>query len=128
MLKSIVELASTTADERFLKYQTRFYEEEHFSASLARTVAEVLKLVRVQKGKLLLTKKGSEYLTLTRHQQFIVLFNIMFGINLGYFDGHQKASCVHNSSWIMEIKISLIYLYQLQSCDFLKGSFYHLDL
>ena len=43
VVKSIVEVASTTADERFLKYQTRFYEEEHFSASLTRTVAEVLK-------------------------------------------------------------------------------------
>ncbi len=57
VVKSVVEVASTTADERFLKYQTRFYEEEHFSASLVRTVTEVLKLVRVQKGKLFLTKK-----------------------------------------------------------------------
>ena len=101
VVKSIVEVASTTADERFLKYQTRFYEEEHFSASLTRTVAEVLKLTRVQKGKLLLTKKGSQFLTLDRHQQYIILLNIMFGINLGYFDGHQEATCVHNSSLIM---------------------------
>ncbi len=101
VVKSIVEVASTTADERFLKYQTRFYEEEHFSASLVRMVAEVLKLVRVQKGKLLLTKKGSQFLTLNKHQQYIILLNIMFGINLGYFDGHQEALCVHNSSLIM---------------------------
>jgi len=101
VVKNIVEVASTTADERFLKYQTRFYEEEHFSASLVRTVAEVLKLVRVQKGKLLLTKKGSQFLTLDRHQQYIVLLNIMLGINLGYFDGHQEAHSVHNSSLIM---------------------------
>jgi len=101
VVKSIVEVASTTADERFLKYQTRFYEEEHFSASLVRMVVEVLKLVRVQKGKLLLTKKGNDYLTLDKHQQYIILFNIMFGINLGYFDGHQEALCVHNSSLIM---------------------------
>jgi len=101
VVKSIVEVASTTADERFLKYQTRFYEEEHFSASLVHTVAKVLKLVRVQKGKLLLTKKGSEFLTLERHQQYIVLLNIMLGINLGYFDGHQEALCVHNSSLII---------------------------
>jgi len=101
VVKSVLEVASTTADERFLKYQTRFYEEEHFSASLVRTVAEVLKLVKVQKGKLVLTKKGSQFLTLDRHQRYIVLFNIMFGINLGYFDGHQEALCVHNSSLIM---------------------------
>ena len=101
VVKSIVEVASTTADERFLKYQTRFYEEEHFSASLTRTVTEALKLVRVQKGKLLLTKKGSEYLCLNKHQQYIILLNIVFGINLGYFDGHQEALCVHNSSLIM---------------------------
>ncbi len=101
VVKSIVEVASTTADERFLKYQTRFYEEEHFSASLARTVAEVLKLTKVEKGKLLLTKKGSEFLTYDRHQQFIILFNIMIGINLRYFDDHQDALCVHNSSLIM---------------------------
>ena len=101
VVKSIVEVASTTADERFLKYQTRFYEEEHFSASLTRTVAEVLKLVRVQKRKLLLTKKGSQFLTLDSHQQYIILLNIIFGINLGYFDGHQEATCVHNSSLIM---------------------------
>ena len=101
VVKSIVEVASTTADERFLKYQTRFYEEEHFSASLVRTVAKVLKLVRVQKGKLFLTKKGSQFLTLDRHQRYIVLLNIMLGINLGYFDGHQEALCVHNSSLIM---------------------------
>ena len=101
MVKSIVEVASTTADERFLKYRTRFYEEEHFSASLTRTVAEVLKLTRVQKGKLLLTKKGSEFLTFERHQQYIVLFNIMLGMNLGYFDGHQEAICVDNSSLIL---------------------------
>ena len=101
VVKSIVEVASTTADERFLKYQTRFYEEEHFSASLVRMVAEVLKLVRVQKGKLLFTKKGSQFLTFNKHQQYIILLNIMFGINLGYFDGHQEATCVHNSSLIM---------------------------
>jgi len=101
MVKSIVEVASTTADERFLNYQTRFYEEEHFSASLTRTVAEVLKLTKIQKGKLLLTKKGSEFLTLDSHQQYIIVFNIMLGINLGYFDGHQEALCVHNSSLIM---------------------------
>ena len=112
VVKSIVEVASTTADERFLKYQTRFYEEEHFSASLTRTVAEVLKLTRVQKGKLLLTKKGSEYLTFDRDQQYIILFNIMFGINLGYFDGHQEASCVHYSSLIM------LQLLRDKNCDF----------
>ncbi len=101
VVKSIVEVASTTSDERFLKHQTRYYEEEHFSASLVRMVAEVLKFVRVQKGKLLLTKKGSQFLTLDKHKQYIILLNIMLGINLGYFDGHQEALCVHNSSLIM---------------------------
>jgi len=101
VVKNIVEVASTTADERFLKYQTRFYEEEHFSASLVHTVAKVLKLVRLQKGKLFLTKKGNQFLTLDKHQRYIVLLNIMLGINLGYFDGHQEARCVHNSSLIM---------------------------
>ena len=46
-------------------------------------------------------KKGSQFLTLDRHQRYIVLLNIMLGINLGYFDGHQEATCVHNSSLIM---------------------------
>ena len=101
VVKSIVEVASTTADERFTKYQTRFYEEDYFSASLTRTVAEVLKLTRVQKGKLLLTKKGSEFLSLERHQQYIVLLNIMLGMNLGYFDNHQEATCIHHSSLIL---------------------------
>lgn len=101
VVKNIVEVASTTADERFLKYQTRFYEEEHFSASLTRTVAEVLKLTKVQKGKIFLTKKGIEFLTFNTHQRYIVLFNIMLGMNIGYFDSHQEALCVHNSSLIM---------------------------
>lgn len=101
VVKSIVEMASTTADERFLKYQTRFYEQEHFSASLTRTVAAVLKLTKQQNGKLLLTKKGSEFLIFDKHQQYIILFNIMLGINLGYFDNHQEALCVDNSSLIM---------------------------
>ncbi len=101
IVKSIVEVASTVADERFLKHQTRFYEEEHFSASLVRIVAKVLKLTKVQQGKLLLTKKGSQFLTLDRHKRYIVLFNIMFGINLGYFDNHQEATCIYNSSLVM---------------------------
>ena len=112
VVKSIVEVASTTADERFLKYQTRFFEQEHFSASLIRSVAEVLKLIRVQKGKLFLTKKGSYFLTLNRHEQYIALFNIMLGINLRYFDGHQEALCVHNSSLIM------LQLLRDINCDF----------
>lgn len=101
VVKSIVEVASTTAEKRYLEHQTRFLEAEHFSASLTRVVAKVLKLTREQKGKLFITKKGNEYLALDKHQQYIVLFNIMLGINIGYFDNHQEAMCVHNSSLIM---------------------------
>jgi len=101
IVKSIVEVAATVSDERYLRGQTRFYEEENLSANMARIVCESLKLIRVQKGQLLLTKKGREFLALTQHEQFIVLFNIMLGINIGYFDRHQEAMCVHNSSLIM---------------------------
>jgi hypothetical protein len=101
VVKSIVEVASTTSDERFLQVQTRFYEEENLSANMARVVAESLKLAKVQKGKLLLTKKGSEFLSLNPYEQYIILFYIMLGINIGYFDRHQEAICVHNSSIIM---------------------------
>ncbi len=101
VVKGIVEVAATTADKRYLEVQTRFYEQEHLSANMARVVSEVLKLVRVEKGKLFLTKKGREFLSLNAQEQYIVLFNIMVGINLGYFDGHQEASCVHHSCLIM---------------------------
>lgn len=101
VVKSIVEVASTTSDERFLQVQTRFYEEENLSANMARVVAESLKLAKVQKGKLLLTKKGSEFLSLNPYEQYIIIFYIMLGINIGYFDRHQEAICVHNSSIIM---------------------------
>ena len=101
VVKSIVAEAATISDQRFLRVQTRFYEEENLSASMARVVAESLKLMKLQKGKLLLTKKGNEFLVLTSHEQYIVLFNIMLGINIGYFDRHQEAICVHNSSLIM---------------------------
>ncbi len=101
IVKNIVEVAATVSDERFLRMQTRFYEEENLSASMARVVCESLRLARVQKGQLLLTKKGSEFLALTLHERYIVLLNIMLGINIGYFDGHQEAICVHNSSVIM---------------------------
>ena len=101
VVKSIVEVAATTADQRFLSVQTRFYEEENLSANMARVVAESLKLIKVQKGKILLTKKGNEFLTLNSYEQYIVIFNIMLGINMGYFDRHQEAMCVHNSSLIM---------------------------
>lgn len=101
IVKSIVEVAATVAEERFIQVQTRFYEEEHLSANMARVVSEALKLTKVQKGKILLTKKGNEFLNLTPHQQYVVLFNIMLGINIGYFDRHQEAMCVHNSSVIM---------------------------
>ena len=57
VVKSIVEVASTISDQRFLRVQTRFYEEENLSANMTRVVAETLKLIKVQKGKLLLTKK-----------------------------------------------------------------------
>ena len=92
---------STVADQRFLRVQTRFYEEEHLSANMTRVVSEALKLIKVQKGKLLFTKKGNEFLTLTFHEQYVVLFNIMLSINIGYFDRHQEAICVHNSSIVM---------------------------
>jgi hypothetical protein len=101
VVKSIVEVAATISDQRFLSIQSRFYEEENLSANMARVVSETLKLIRVQKGKLLLTKKGNEFLSLTPHEQYIILFNIMLGMNIGYFDRHQKAMCVHNSSLIM---------------------------
>ncbi len=68
---------------------------------MARVVAENLKLVKVQKGKLLLTKKAQEFISLISPQQYVVLLNIMLGINIGYFDGHQEALCVHNSSLIL---------------------------
>jgi len=55
VVKNIVEVAATIADQRFLRAETRFYEEENFSANMARVVAESLKLIKVQKGKLLLT-------------------------------------------------------------------------
>lgn len=101
VVKSIVEVAATISDQRFLKVQTRFYEEENLSANMARVVSETLKLIKVQKGKLLLTKKGNEFLSLNTYEQYIILFNIMLGMNIGYFDRHQEAMCVHNSSLIM---------------------------
>lgn len=101
LVKSIVEVAATESDKRYLSVQTRFYEQENLSAHMARVVAETLKLVKIQKGKLLLTKKSDEFLSLNSHEQYIVLLNIIFGINLGYFDRHQEAMCVHNSSVIM---------------------------
>ena len=101
VVKNIVEVGATDDEKRHLDLKRRFFEVEHISASLARVVAEVLKLTREQKGKLLLTKKGEEYLNYSDHQRYIILFNIMFGINLGYFDGYQEAMCVHRSSLIM---------------------------
>jgi len=101
VVKSIVEVAITQAEKRYLHLQKRFYENEHLSANMARVVVETLKLTKVQKGKLLLTKKGNEFLSLNPQEQYIILLNIMFGINLGYFDGHQEALCVHNSSVVM---------------------------
>jgi len=101
VVKSIVEVAATVSDQRFLSIQSRFYEEENLSANMTRVVSETLKLIKVQKGKLLLTKKGNEFLSLTPHEQYIILFNIMLGMNIGYFDRHQEAMCVHNSSLIM---------------------------
>ena len=77
VVKNIVEVAATIADQRFLRVQTRFYEEENLSANMARVVAESLKLIKIQKGKLLLTKKGNEFLVLTSREQYIVLFNII---------------------------------------------------
>ena len=101
VVKSIVDVASTEADKRYLRLQTRFYEEENLSANMARVIADVLKFIKVQKGKLFLTKKADEFLTLKENEQYLVLLNIMIGINLGYFDRHQEARCVHNSSVIM---------------------------
>lgn len=101
VVKNIVDVAVTEADKRFLRVQTRFYEEEHMSANMARVVAEVLKLIKVQKGKLFLTKKADEFLSLNDQEQYIVLLNIMIGINIGYFDRHQEALCVHHSSVVM---------------------------
>ncbi len=101
VVKSIVDVAATEADKRYLRVQTRFYEEENLSANMARVVAEVLKLIKVQKTKLLLSKKADEFLSLNEEEQYIVLLNVMLGINLGYFDRHQEALCVHHSSVVM---------------------------
>lgn len=101
VVQSIVEVAATAAEQRFLKFQKRFYEEEHISAQMVRVTAEVIKLVKVQKGRLFLTKKAQEFLALSPHQRFIVLFDSMLDVNMGYFDAHQEALCVHGSSLIM---------------------------
>ena len=101
LVQAIVEVGMTKSEKQFASLHKRFYEEEHLSAGMARVVAEVLEFVKLEKNKLLLTKKAQEFLSLSIHQRYIVLLNIMFGLNIGYFDGYQEALCVHRSSVIM---------------------------
>ncbi len=101
IVKSIMDVAASVSERRYMGSQKRFLEEENISAGFARVVAQGLKLVKVQKGKLLLTKKGNEFLTLTPSEQYILLLYMALGINIGYFDRHQEAVCVQNSSVVM---------------------------
>ncbi len=101
LVQAIVEVGVTESEKRFASMNKRFYEEEHLSAGMARVVSEVLEFVKLEKNKLLLTKKAQEFLSLSIHQRYIVLLNIMFGLNIGYFDRYQEAECVHSSSVIM---------------------------
>ena len=101
LVKAIVDVGATTADKQYIALQKRFFEEENISANMSHIIVETLKFVQLKKGKLFLTKKGTKFLSLNKHQQYIIILNIMFGLNIGYFDGHQEAMCVHNSSVVM---------------------------
>ena len=101
LVQAIVEVGVTESEKQFASLHKRFYEEEHLSAGMARVVAEVLEFVKLEKNKLLLTKKAQEFLSLSIHQRYIVLLNIMFGLNIGYFDRYQEAECVNRSDVIM---------------------------
>ena len=101
VVKEIMLNAHTKLEEIFLKEEKRFYEAENLSASMARVVAQNLSLIRVQKGKLYLTKKGEQFLKLTPTQRYIVLFADMFRLNLAYFDYMEEALCVYGASVVM---------------------------
>ncbi len=101
VVKEIMLNAHTPVEEQFLKLEKRFYEAENLSASMARILCQNLSLIKVQKGKLYLTRAGKKFLTLTTPERYIVLFADMFRLNQAYFDYFEEAPCVYESTIVL---------------------------
>ncbi|MEA3523864.1 MAG: hypothetical protein U9R50_12935 [Campylobacterota bacterium] len=101
LVEQLAKTQPTAHDERFIKFAKRFIEEEQPAAMRARVVSEVAKLTRKQSNKLLLTKKGREFLNSSKPEQFVYIFHTFLNLNLGYFDRYQDASFINGISAIM---------------------------
>ncbi len=103
IVKSVAEVGATEYDKKhsYLQQQNHFYENEHVCVWLTHIVIEVQKLVQTKDGRLFLTNRAKEYLGLGIHQQYIILLELMFTLNLSSFDLQQEAIFINNMSAVV---------------------------
>ena len=101
LVEAIVKSFPSNRTKRYLHLHKRFLEEEHIAAQRAKNVCMAGKLIKKQKNRLFLTRKGKEYLLANEHEKMIFLFNSFLGLNIGYYDRYQECNLINNISTAM---------------------------
>ncbi|MGE4509794.1 MAG: hypothetical protein AB7D43_01725 [Sulfurimonadaceae bacterium] len=94
VVEILAHMPSTFSDMKCIEYSKRYIEDEQIIPQRAHVLCHVAKLVKIEKNKLLLTKKGQTFLRHSRAEQFVTLFISFFQLNLGYFDRREKAPII----------------------------------
>jgi hypothetical protein len=99
VVEQIATTRPTLSDSRYLKFTKRFLEEEQISAMRVRLYCEVLKLIKVEKGKLYLTVLAKTYLASSKNEKYLFLFSAVTKLNVGFFDRYQESSLVQSLAY-----------------------------
>ena len=94
VVETLAHMPSTFSDMKCVQYSKRYIEDEQIIPQRAHVLSHVAKLVKIEKNKLLLTKKGQTFLRHSQAEQLVTLFISFFQLNLGYFDRREKAPII----------------------------------
>lgn len=101
IVETIAQIAPSQRSRRYLKFHNRFLESQQLDVIRTRSAAEHGKLIKKERSKLLLSKKGKKFLTLSKAEQFINLFEIYLNMSTAMFDGYSHAPWVERYTLLM---------------------------
>lgn len=94
IVQAIATMPHASDDSMHLKITSHYIESKQPSIQRVRILCDIAKLTKVQKDRLVVTPKGKKFIQAAQGTQFVVLFMAYMKMNLGYFDGFEKASIV----------------------------------
>jgi len=101
VVKQIAFCDPLPREEFFLQFTKRFIEDEQVSAQRCRAAAEVGKLVKKVKGKLLPGSMAEAYREASEGEKFLYLLWNYGYVNLDYFDRMQESGLVDGLAYAM---------------------------